>query len=163
MSKVHLQNLNKIKQKRKDTVIGYIRSDQSLQDMQIPDGIILICILFYGSNCDKFDPKWKGKGMILSKDDKCVHNRNELANIYCKKIIDSGYHEWKFKIVKVGSDEDCLMIGLWRCSKDCTPPLNKFFTSGKDQGYGWRSMTKKGRKSRSRDGCYSEQFMKIAN
>ena len=138
MSKLQLQKLRQIKQSRKDCVSGYIRNDELLKDQQIPLAIFYICILFFGPDCDEFDPKWIGKAITLSNNNTRVEYKAvRMSNIYCKKIIDSGYHEWKFKIVKTAPGCGQFMIGLWRCSKDKTPPLYGFFTSGKDQGYGY--------------------------
>ena len=60
MTSVALRDLKKIRQSRKDIVTGYIRTDESFKDQEIPQEIVLICIIFYGSGCDEFDPKWKG-------------------------------------------------------------------------------------------------------
>ena len=49
MSKIDFQELNKIHQYRKDTVIGWIRNDEALKDHEIPDEILFMCILFYGN------------------------------------------------------------------------------------------------------------------
>ena len=157
MSTVDLRDLHKIPQSRKDTVSGYIRRNKSSTHQQIPQGVVFICILFYGTDCDEFDPKWKGKTMILSKNNRCVdYQPTGPQNIYGKKIIDSGYHEWKFKIIKSGSEGPFFMIGLWRCSTKKNPPTTGFFTRGQDQGYGYSVGT--AAKSRCSDGCTMDSF-----
>ena len=156
MSSVALRNLKKIRQSTKDAVTGYIRTDESFKDQEIPDEIVLICIIFYGSGSDEFDPKWKGNLMALSNENETVEFKRGgwCQSIFCKRVINSDYHEWKFKIVKT-TDYDCA-IGLWRCSKDNkSPPISTFFTHGKDQGYGYRY---DGTKSNCADGCYGEPF-----
>ena len=57
MSTIVLKDLNKIRQSRKDAFAGYIRTDESLKDQEIPEEIVLICIVFFGQGCDEFDPK----------------------------------------------------------------------------------------------------------
>ena len=163
MSQVNLQDLHKIKQSRKDAVAGYIREDKLLKDQEIPEAIVLICTLFYGAGCDEFDPKWKGQFMTLSDDNKRVEykyrsdlNIESNQSIFCKKIIDSGYHEWKFKIVE-NTDSSChFIIGLWRCADNVDPPVDTFFTDGKYQGYGWFLDRKA--KTESHDGNYGAKF-----
>ena len=46
---INFEDLEIIRQERKDIVYGYIRNDKILSQIQIPNGIILICILFYGN------------------------------------------------------------------------------------------------------------------
>ena len=157
MSQVDLQDLHKIDQKRKDTVYGYIRNDKLLKDTKIPEAVILICIIFFGRGCDEFDPKWKGKTMTLSKENRRVeYHAGPMSSIYCKKIIESGYHEWKFKIIKTGNAGSNFTLGLWRCSDDKDPPLSTYFTSGKDQGFGFSLDGAK--KTRASDGCSSDKY-----
>ena len=136
---VKIQDIKKIQQSRKDTVYGYIRRQKSLKYERIPTGIIYICILFYGNFTDEFDPEWKGKTMDLSKNNKRVRYdpTGDFESIFCKKIIESGYHEWKFKVIKPGTEGPYMMMGLWRCSKDKEPPTTTYFTNGKNQGYGY--------------------------
>lgn len=160
MSKVHLKDLKKIEQSRKDAVFGYIRNNQ-LKDKEFPKEIILICILFFGKEIDSFDPKWKGAGMTLSNDNRRVEYKNSgMQSLYCKKIVESGYHEWKFKVVQTKTYGGYFTFGLWRCSKNKNPPLNTYFTKGANQGYGYSVDAAK--KSRITNGSCSEPFGVLA-
>lgn len=157
MANVDLQSIKKIRQSRKDAVFGYIRNDKTLKGIQIPKGIILICIVFLGNSTDEFDPKWKGKTMTLSNDNRRVeYEVGGQQNIYCKRVIESGYHRWRFKIVETSETSSHFIIGIWRCSEDKDPPLDNWFTQGKDQGYGYT--IDGGKKTRTSDGCTSEYY-----
>ena len=154
MSKFQLQKLREIDQTRKDTVTGYIRGDESLKDKQIPRAIIYICILFYGEGADQFDPRWKGNAMTLSNDNRRVEYKGvTYQSVYGKKIVHSGYHEWKFKLIKM-SGSDCA-IGLWRCSENTDPPINLWFCKGHNQGYAVRY---DGLKNKGHNGGFGEKF-----
>ena len=161
MSMVNFQNVHQIKQRRKDTVSGFIRNEESLKDQEIPKDIILICTIFYGAGCEEFDSKWKGKSMILSNDNKRVEYKDGgMESIYCNKIMESGYHEWKFKIIKTSRSQTggFFNFGLFRCSDSDhkKPPVNIWFTNGQDQGYGY--CVDYGQISRSIDGLYDKKF-----
>eukprot|EP01084_Bolivina_argentea_P308110 532660_1 len=125
---------DKILQKRKDTVTGYIRLFVSLK---IPTPIINICMLYYGNGKDIFDPKYISPHMTLYNDKKSVRVNNDwvLASAYLSVIVDSGIHTWQFKIRKPMG-----MIGICKVCKNITPQVNNAFTVGKEgkcQGYAY--------------------------
>ena len=99
--------LNKIDKEIRFTVFGYVRNVQQLLTKQIsksiPKHVTLIIIAFYVDLYDEFNPNLCGKGMIISNDNKTVHNETEdNATVYGTNIIDSMItnktYEWKLTI-----------------------------------------------------------------
>merc|ERR1712228_551094 len=144
---------------RKDTVYGYIRQ---MTNDDIPNDIIHLCILFYAA-LDRFDRQHISSKLTLNEYDQSV-KRNQAggsANIYFENIVESGRHEWKFKIVRCQNHSGGYMIGLWKVQPNVAPPLDNFFAMGKEKGYGYSISD--GKKSRLFDGCSAEQYGKRCN
>ena len=125
--------LDRINQARKDTVTGFIRRTKN---KHIPEEIIHICMLFYAL-VDQFDPKCVDSALIkLNEETQSVIHIKDYGqtSAYLTNIVDSGRHEWKFKIVQ---RRDVMLIGIWRVGENVSPPLNTYFTNGHDKGYAY--------------------------
>ena len=139
-----LTKLKKIRMKTKYTVYGFIRRME--KELEIPSGIIDLFILFYGNGSDEWDPQLiPTENIELDKEKQIVTTLTAGSiNVYMKRIVEYGYHEWKMKVKYGRSDTNSgysvggeLMIGLWRVQKDKKPPQSTYYTDGKEQGYGF--------------------------
>eukprot|EP01084_Bolivina_argentea_P022832 42465_1 len=133
----NLNNLNKISQKRKKIVYGYIHKMQSVLFASnkgiIPKGIICICILFYG-DLDKYDPLMKAAGIKLSNDNmRATSQRGKAESCMLTRNVETGYYSWKFKIKKVSG---FMIIGIWMVGKETERAINTYFTID-GSGYGY--------------------------
>ena len=103
-----LNRLKYINKKSVYAVTNYIRNAQSLLPSlsnnyyNIPDGIIKICILFFG-NLYELDDEWISKNfeiinnqISVKMDTVCAYNYAYFTNIIC-----SVQHEWTFRIKKI--------------------------------------------------------------
>ena len=76
---------------------------------------------------------------------------NAKTTSFCKRIVDSGHHEWRFKIRKISGE---LIIGIWRVSEAVTSSYitteNFVYQCGDSYGFSARN----GVKSRSAGGQY---------
>ena len=136
---LELGNLQRINIKRKLTVSGFMRKIEKTLNLQIPVGIDTICILFYGNGTDQWDSHLIPDNVAkLDEENQIVTNISGICNVYMKRIIDNGYHEWKLKVKFSGGSGNSLMIGLWRIQKDKSPPItNTHYNKGREQGYGF--------------------------
>ena len=135
---MNLNGLKRFGQKQKDTVFGYIRRIEkelfSSDFGAIPNGIVLICILFYGHIPDEFDPKHIGPGLILHEQ--TISSRGYGGgSAFLKRTLESGHHEWRFRIDKRKIDIQSIVFGIWRIQKDEDPPIHTWFTNGGNKGY----------------------------
>lgn len=136
---LNLANLKQINIKRQRTVYGYIRELEASFQLDIPQGVIDIFVLFYGDP-EKWDIKLCKDTDAVSFDEqrRIVTNKSQSVNVYGERIIDSGYFKWKFEVKFGGGGSDSLMIGLWRINDNKPPPINHtHFTDGVEQGYGY--------------------------
>ena len=123
------QNLKRIREEIKNLVFGYIHRNQ--KNKRIPIDIIHICILFYGRTQDEWDPKCIASKMQLKDDTITKHTKSTRTgcNAYLKRIMDCGYHEWKFRLDIMNGQ---VWIGIWRIDEDNPdgmPPLEGCFQS----------------------------------
>ena len=138
-----IMKIKQIRMKRKITVYGFIRQMEKL--LQIPTGIIDLCIIFYGNGGDQWDPTLiSAKDVKLDQEKQIVTTlTNSSTNVYMKRIIESGHHEWKLKVKFHDSVYSELMIGLWRIKKNKTPPVSDdYYTNGTQAGYGYHCSSK---------------------
>ena len=138
----NLKEISKIRQERQATILGYIRAYEKVNNTIIPKGIVLMVILFYGNDTDKWDPQCISNGMILSNLDRTITKTSgSFESSYCAKIIESGIFKWKFKIEhRYGP----IIVGIWKDKDDSSsPPLNTLFTKKNFGcgGYGFCSWT----------------------
>ena len=130
--------LKKIRMKRKYTVYGFIREIE--KDLEIPSGIIDLFIIFYGNGSDQWDSKLIPKNIVkLDKENQTVSQiSGASSNVYMKRIVESGHHEWKMRLKYNKNVGGSMMIGLWRIQKNKTPPIcDTYYTYGTEQGYGF--------------------------
>ena len=139
MSTVCLNDLKAISWVRKATVSGYIHTLESKHSQQIPKQIILLCMLFYGNDCDEWNVSFIGNGLEL-KDRTlspiAISRMKKAGSAYGKRIIKSGRFSWRFRIESMDmiGRGNKPMIGIWRVNFIDNPPLNTFFTVRKS-GY----------------------------
>ena len=146
---LNLNDLSKIREEKKCTVYGYVR-EQYEQD--VPNGIILICILFYGSVWDEWDKDTISKYIKLDEETRIITQtgNSNTCSTFLKEVVDSGIHKWKFKIIKCGNHAWATMdIGIWNIeNNDGNPPINGIFFEmcGKDHCSGYAFSTSNARK-----------------
>ena len=122
---VDLQNLKKIRPEINKLVFGYIHQYYKI-DEDVPDDIIHICLLFYGYGKDEWDNHHVHDEMINGNT---ITGQGYAANSYLKRIAESGYHEWRFKVIcRMGQ----VWIGIRRIdddNPDAKPPMTDCFQS----------------------------------
>ena len=90
-------------------VSNYVRDAQLLLPTEennyynIPEGIINICILFFGSIYE-IDDEFTSDGIKIEDNILTVANMN-YNYIYFKDIMSSAKYEWTFKMVKIATHE----------------------------------------------------------
>ena len=133
-----LQSLSNIDKSRQITVYGYIHEYEKVNDVNIPKGIILVLILFYGNDKDEWDPKHISEYMTLS-DKTITQKKYDYASSYGKRIIDSGVFKWRLKVNECNNYG--FLLGIRRVEdKETYPPTDTWFTEGGFQnGYGFYS------------------------
>ena len=66
------------KQRRHDTIFGYIR--QASFTKNIPKEIILICVLFYGYEMDHFKHYTKGQWSVTTNDKTIIKSEDWMSS-----------------------------------------------------------------------------------
>ena len=139
---LNLSELSSIEVERQLLVSGYIHEHERMSKQNIPKGIILICILFYGNDVDEWDENQISEAMKLSE--RTITKNTTMWELavcsYCKRIVDYGKLCWRFKIEQCAADDmfkfpGDLMIGIWKVN-DQEPPKTVRFTRYGD-GYGF--------------------------
>ena len=112
MTTLDVNRLKYISKRSKYAVTHYIRSIQSslpstTNYYNIPEGIINICILFFGT-IYQFDDEWKSQNLQLQNDTVSVKEDSHPAYnyIYSQNIMSSGQHQWTFKIIKIKTESN---------------------------------------------------------
>ena len=106
MAALNLSHANLLMIKTKHTVNGCIRNIQKSLSISIPPGLIVLFLLFYRDQIDKFDSKNVGKYLELTDNDLTITNtgryihKNAFGTIICEK----GVHQWKFKVNNITTD-----------------------------------------------------------
>ena len=99
---LNLQNVFKIKQKRHDTIFGYIREASLIKN--IPKEIILICVLFYGQEMEYFQHYTKGQWSVTNNGKTIIKSKNGAHTIYASNVIKCDtnmVYKWTVKINKL--------------------------------------------------------------
>ena len=131
-----LSKIAEIDKKRQLTVYGWIRQHEKLYNQMIIEGIVIICVLFYGNYVDEWDPECIGTGTKLSNRT-LIHEKIGTSSSFCKRVIESGVFKWRFKIDQCKNGG--FILGIWRAKTNtASPPLTTWFTNGGfDAGYGF--------------------------
>ena len=124
---LNLHNINKIRAERKNTVYGYIREEFG---DDIPNGVILVCLLFYGNKLDQWDKT--NIAMAIKSDEEGIMthlNPDKATSTFLTEEVDSDIHSWKFKVVKcTNHNYGTMRIGIWDVSKnEGIPPFDEPF------------------------------------
>ena len=107
MTTTEFSFLNKVTQKVKNTVFGYIRQNQSLYFTSnnpyyiIPKLVIFLCIKFYYQQL--WNKKAIGSSMTISNDNTVTikAGSSESNSAFLTDIIDEkGIYHYKFKVIK---------------------------------------------------------------
>ena len=133
---VDLQRLQKMPEKKKHIVCGYIREMSSSSEYETPITISELCLLFYTFEYDEWDKKWIGTTMNLDDDKRIITlNKNGgFSTSFLSRIAEYGYHEWKFRIISCEPWGGYLRIGIWGLqNQNDKPPNNTFFTNNQDR------------------------------
>ena len=137
MAALNLSDANLLLLKTKLIVNGYIRNVQESLSISIPSGLIVLFLLFYGDQIDKFDSKHLGRFLKLTNNDLTISNTvpYQQGNAFGTIVCDKGMYQWKFKINRI--QMGYIVIGIWRIKEDEPPPTDIFFTKGNERGYGF--------------------------
>ena len=148
---LNLQSINKIRPERKKTIYGYIR-EQFGNDT--PNGVILVCLLFYGNKFDKWDKENKALEVEIDENNIVTHLSYETATTtFLTEEVDSDIHSWKFKVVKCTNHRyGTMRIGIWDVSKNggkppFNEPFNSFYKFGLNEFQGYAYYTSNGKKN----------------
>ena len=133
-----LKKVSNIDKDRQCTIYGYIRQYEQSRQINIPEGIILVLILFYGNEKDDWDPNYISKYMKLS-DRTVTQISHAFGSSYGKRIMDSGIFKWRLKINQC--ENNGFIFGIRRVGDpNNPPPTHTWFTNGGwDSGYAFRS------------------------
>ena len=106
-TKLDFNRLKYVTKTSKYIVLGYIRKAQTLLPSNndyynIPDGIINICILFFGF-IYQIDEKYTSDNVDIQDNELKINEKSDPAfnNIYFKDIMECGKHELIFKIKSI--------------------------------------------------------------
>ena len=125
---------------------GFIR--EQYNDL-VPDGVILICLLFYGNDTDKWDINNISDYIQLDEEQAIVTHikRQQPTSVFLTREVHSVIHSWKFKVIKCRNHKWCTMhIGIWNVSKnDGKPPKLNTFNYVKDERQGYSFSTSAGK------------------
>ena len=69
-------------------MLGSIHQYERVNEIKIPQGIVLVFILFYGNDSDEWDPKCISPSMKLT-DRTVTQTSNTGGSSYCKRTIES--------------------------------------------------------------------------
>lgn len=132
MTTVDLSRLQRMPQKKRYTVCGFVRNEMAASsEYEIPSTIFDLCLLFYIFENDKWDLNNIGSKMEIS-DDKTIITTTEsggFSTTFLERIMEYGIHEWKFKIIECQRWAGYVVIGIWRLNKENDiPPTDTFFT-----------------------------------
>ena len=114
-----LEDVKRIDERSKDCLSGYIRQIQKLFPTDnvyytIPT-LVIHWILLYYYVWEQFDPNNCGEGYVLSDDNKILTLKAEYGRLaYLTTIVESGVHEWKFKILQVNCSHYFMSIGIFK-------------------------------------------------
>lgn len=117
-------------------VHGYIKKSNLINN-DFPVDIINLCIRFYHTESDRFDPEKVGEyhalnGNILTHTGTVGSRFNTASTSLLSNTIINGSHEWKFKINKYAGS---MVIGIWRIKDNESVRSTKFTDFNGGYGY----------------------------
>ena len=135
---LRLKQVSDIDRVRQLAVYGYIREYEQVNQVNIPEGIIFVLILFYGDS-DRWDPKYISQYMKLS-DRTLTQVEYGMGSSYGQRVVDSGIFKWRLRIDQCTNDG--FMLGIRRVKGDeADLPTKYWFTKGGfGNGYAFRSI-----------------------
>ena len=97
-------------QRETDIVFGYVRQCEHILNVKtIPPLIATTCLYFYFQR-ERFDPDCHANDISLSGDNRIIRRvRQGLGMVYLSKIIKTGIHVWRFKLI---SKESSLWLAI---------------------------------------------------
>lgn len=122
-----LKRIKAIESIRKDAVFGYIRN----LNMDIPEGIFLICLLFYGIKLHKWDEELF-RTIISNLTNTTITQwarSKTKESAFIEPMLECGIHTYKFKIAnrETAQFEDTIEIGIWLNFNDNNPIIHDRF------------------------------------
>lgn len=132
--------LNEINEDTRDTVFGWIRSNNKKYKNTIPKEIFNLCLLFYGYGSDEWDKSLIPEAVMQLKENSIIKTHDGMANAFFKRVAKYGYHEWIFNVPKHDPDDCDIMIGIWKLSKHRlrkNPPTQYIFFNDNGNGYAY--------------------------
>ena len=113
-----MELLNDIQDEHKYLVIAYIRQNAfNAYKIFIPQYIINFCIVYLFARYEKFDINKNYDNVDIIKNNMIIkykHDNKDWNNVYGKAVIsmNTGIHEWIFKMTKYLSTPPWLLIGI---------------------------------------------------
>ena len=136
---INAQRLKHIKQEFRDIVTGYLRQDSKIYDMEIPQDVENLCLLYFYLRSDKWDRQCVSKKITIQNENTLVVGsgcHGSGTSSFLTEIIDSSIFEWKFKIEQLQGKSST--IGVWKMNDQHTPESmmnrNCFLTGRGGQG-----------------------------
>lgn len=142
MATLCLTDIKEIPIKRQMSVFGYIHKLESKYNHEIPEQIIKICILFYGDDRDRWDPKCMGKDVKMT-DRTIMTQSTLLRSSFGKRVVASGIYAWKLRVDCLGTTSRYRWptIGIWKVESETElPPTDRWYTRITNKGYAFDVM-----------------------
>ena len=125
---------NKIKQHI--IIYGYIRK---YSDNDLPLDIMGICVSYFSGDPDEWDPIWINVYVKL-KGKSIINKGLSKTTSFCKRIVECGHHEWKFKIKNISGE---MIFGIWKVYQTAIPAFisgeNFMYTRSGNYGFSARN------------------------
>ena len=139
-----LEDVRKIEQKSKNLVFGYVRNVQrsfptNIVYYTIPT-LITHWILLYYYIWEKIDEDNCAPEYALSKDNRVITLQQNWSSgaVYFKKVLKSGIHRWKFRILYVNDEHYWMTIGVFKTKTDKSRvSACRVDNFSEEYGYGW--------------------------
>ena len=110
----------KMKTKHKSTIDGYIRAEErkSFSNHSFYRNIPLIinhfCMKYYHESKDRFDPHLHGRDVAIISDNRAqIKLGGSQSSMFLSNIVNTGYHEWRFKLTKKHFRFASEYFGIW--------------------------------------------------
>ena len=119
---INAQRLKHIKQEFRDIVTGYLRQDCKIYDMEIPEDVENLCLLYFYLRSDKWDRECVSKKITIQNKNTLVVGsgcHGSGTSSFLTEIIDSFIFEWKFRIEQLQGKSST--IGVWKINDQHTP------------------------------------------
>ena len=130
-------NVKSMKEIKELIVYGYINDKNNFfLNINIPTDIILTILLFYNYYDDEFDNEYCGYTTIDKNNQICTQTKYGHGTAYLKKLVYSGIHKWKFKIL-YAIDNYWFLIGICKINENYKYKKSGCYSFGVDKGYGF--------------------------